>query len=184
MPDNTDRELPSMTRPQVLFVCTGNTCRSPMAERRFRRLCRQRHVAATVKSAGLMATPGLPATAEAATVLARHGLTLADFRSSEVTADLLESATLIVAMTRRHAAALRRRFPAVAGRVCTLLELVDSQDDVADPIGGSLAVYERCLASMEPALAALLDRLEAEQQQPAHDSAAGTQPPPAATKGD
>jgi protein-tyrosine-phosphatase len=136
-----------------------------MAETWFRHLCQQRQLDVRVSSAGLMAAVGQRTADEADLALARHGLSLAGFRSAPMTADLAGDATFIVAMTRRHAAALRRLFPKLAERVVTLFELLNDDGDVHDPIGGNLAAYEQCLASMKPALEALAQRLQAVPRQ-------------------
>ncbi|HEY8552519.1 MAG TPA: ribose 5-phosphate isomerase B [Thermaerobacter sp.] len=131
----------------VLVVCSGNTCRSPMAASYLRQALAEAGVAGVrVESAGLHAVPGLPAAAEAQEVVARDGLSLADHRSRPLDEGAAAAADLILAMTRAQAEELRRRFPAVAERVALWREwaagspLADA--DVPDPFGQGLTDYQ------------------------------------------
>jgi protein-tyrosine phosphatase len=134
----------------ILFVCTGNTCRSPLAAGLCRTLLAARlgcqpgdldGMGWVVQSAGVAAWPGDPATPAAVLVASEHGADLTAHRSRAVTPELLAQATHVVAMTRGHAAALAARFPGVGPAA----ELIGGPaDDLPDPIGGDLAVYRAC----------------------------------------
>ncbi len=148
----------------LLFVCTGNTCRSPLAAALCRaklaeRLgCRADELEARgwrVESAGVAAWPGDPAAPAAVQVAAEFGADLTAHRSRPVSADLLSTATRVVAMTRGHAATVAARFPGI-GPIPGLIGSLD--EDLPDPIGGDLAVYRDCAAT----LVAHLDRRLAE----------------------
>jgi protein-tyrosine phosphatase len=134
----------------VLFVCTGNTCRSPMAEGMFRKLlaerlqCTVNALAArgiVVMSAGLSASYGMSAAQEAIDLMRRHGIRLDEHVSQPVTPEMLSNADYVLTMTARHRQAILDRFPELASRVHTL-----SPDgcDVPDPIGAGAAEYRRC----------------------------------------
>lgn len=134
----------------ILFVCTGNTCRSPLAAALCRTLlaarlgCTADELPArgyTVGSAGVAAWPGDPAAPAAVLVASEHGADLTGHRSRAVGPELLEQATRVVAMTRGHAATIAARFPGV-GPAPVLIGGPD--DDLPDPIGGDLAVYRAC----------------------------------------
>jgi protein-tyrosine-phosphatase len=136
-------------RRSVLFVCTGNTCRSPLAEGLCLRLLADRLGCPVdelpargfvVKSAGVMAMPGDAATLEAADVAAGYGVDLGDHRSRAVNPELLADATDVIAMTAAHAAVLAMRYPGHGPSPTTL----DPAGDIADPIGGDAAVYRDC----------------------------------------
>ncbi|MEM8758347.1 MAG: hypothetical protein AAGF47_11260 [Planctomycetota bacterium] len=133
----------AMTR-SVLFVCTGNKCRSPMAEAIAREAAADGSLGRVVAaSAGVSAAPGGPMTREAARALRAAGVGTADagggHRSRPVTAEQIEAADEIYALTAGHLAALESAFPGARGRA-VLLD--PAGGDVADPFGGPQAEYD------------------------------------------
>lgn len=136
-------------RRSILFVCTGNTCRSPLAEALCRNLLAERLGVGpgeleargfVVRSAGVAAFPGDDATPEAAEVAREFGADLAAHRSRPVNPELLAGATDVIAMTAAHAAMLSLRFPGL-GPPPTLLS---PTGDLPDPYGSDLGVYRDC----------------------------------------
>jgi protein-tyrosine phosphatase len=134
----------------VVFVCTGNTCRSPLAEALCKKLLAGRlgcepdalpDKGFFVLSAGLSAMMGGPAAAEAVEVARQYGADLAAHQSRPLTADLAAQADYLVAMTGGHLRALAEQFPRLGVRPRLLSP---AGDDVADPIGHPRAVYEAC----------------------------------------
>lgn len=146
----------------LLFVCTGNTCRSPMAEILCRKMLADRlnceiHELADrgvlVMSAGISAMNGGRPTGEAVEVMARQGLNLSDHASQQVNVQLVRHADYIFTMTRSHRQAIVSQWPEAAGRTLTLCP---DQMDVSDPIGSPLEAYERCAEQIRAALEARL----------------------------
>ncbi len=151
-----------MTResPTILFVCTGNTCRSPMAEALFRLRAglgsRWRAV-----SAGVAAMGGLPATPESVEVVREAGGDLSGHRTRRLTAELVAQADIIVAMSRSHARQVADAFPEAAGRIRLLssYRVGGVEQDIADPVGQSLFVYRKIRDEIDSAIADLLIEL-------------------------
>jgi protein-tyrosine-phosphatase len=134
--------------PSVLFVCTANICRSPMAEA----LWRSRLGDAAgwrVESAGTWAMDGQPAAHYARQVIKQRGSDLSQHRSRVVDKELLESFRLILVMEQGHKEALRFEFPAIASRVYLLSEMEDESRDIHDPVGGSLLDFEEAARELD-----------------------------------
>ncbi|HMO51961.1 MAG TPA: ribose 5-phosphate isomerase B [Kiritimatiellia bacterium] len=139
---------------QVLFVCTGNICRSPMAEYLFKARVAGR-LPWTAGSAGTAASAGWPASEEAVAALRENDIDARGHRSRPLTRDLVRGADLIVAMTERHRQDVLRLDPAAAGRtfLMTGFGAADRIRDIPDPIGSPLDVYRRTRDILDAAMA-------------------------------
>ena len=147
----------------VLFICTGNVCRSPMAEGLLRHMAGDR---VKVASAGLGAGHGQPPSAHAIEVLGKEGIDIADIRSQPVSAHLLQQADYIFTMTRDHLDMLLLLFPEMASKT-RLLRFEEAakggRADVTDPIGGTRATYESCKADIQRAMSHVIPLVTGEK---------------------
>lgn len=128
----------------ILFVCTGNLCRSPMAEALMnRRLAQAGREEVVARSAGTWAAEGALPAANTVEVMAERGLNLENHRAHNVVEADMAAAPLVLGMTRDHVEALRLDFPAHAGKIHLFSEMAGRRFDVPDPYGSSLAVYRQ-----------------------------------------
>jgi len=157
----------------VLFICTGNVCRSPMAEALFRSMS-SAWGDVTVFSAGLSAPQGAPASRDAVDVLAAQGIDLTKFRSQPLTEDLLEKASHIFVMTREHERLVDMFFPEYIHKVRLLRFDEKGTPDVPDPIGQGRTVYAECKRSIEQAMPSVLRIINQNPMTTSAESETGT----------
>ncbi|MBA2436024.1 MAG: serine hydroxymethyltransferase [Chthoniobacterales bacterium] len=147
----------------VLFVCTGNICRSPMALGLFRRLLGNRKEI-EADAAGVHAVRGQPPSVHAIEVCRQRGVDIASLRSQPLTATLIDRATHIFAMTGSHLETIHLLFPQSAEKTFLLREFEEPGAtlwrDLPDPIGMGRDVYEECAESIERALPSVLAFVE------------------------
>ena len=157
----TDEDLRRTAGLAIGFVCTGNTCRSPMAEHLARHgLARRLDVAPSrleefgfrLISAGIMAGPGAPASGHAVEVLSQEGIDLSRHESRPARVEMIDELDRVYCLTQSHREAL---VPLLPPDRAQNLELLDPDGrDVPDPIGGSLEDYRRCADRIREALEA------------------------------
>jgi protein-tyrosine-phosphatase len=146
----------------ILFVCSANQCRSPMAEVLFKDLVRQRGEANEwrIESAGVWAYGAAPATENARRAMEERGLDLSTHRSQPATNELLSQFDWIIVMTREHRETLLAQMPALAGKVLLLRELGGESGDFADPVGGGIEVYRLAADEIQALLRSGLPKIQ------------------------
>jgi RpiB/LacA/LacB family sugar-phosphate isomerase len=149
----------------ILFVCTGNVCRSPMAEGIFRSAVQGRG-SFRVVSAGLGAMEGQPPSAHAVEAVKELGIDIAGQRSRMLTPELVAQADYIFGMTHSHVDTVMLLYPQAAEKTFLLREFDDTLDpfekDISDPIGGSYEIYLNCRDQIEQGIVSLLRFVEGE----------------------
>lgn len=147
-----------------MFVCTGNTCRSPMAAELLRLEWEKRPGAPALKvvSAGLAAVDGEKASEHARAVMHEAGIDLEMHASALLNEELIGEASLILVMSRQHREQLLRRYPAAAAKTFLLKEFagIAGNPDVADPYGGTIEDYRRIYEELRAGIEKIAQILE------------------------
>lgn len=144
----------------VLFVCTANQCRSPMAMAILRAKTEDTPGDWKIESAGTWAVEGAPANQKTQQVLAEQGLDLSDHRSRMVTGEMLAGFNLILVMEPGHKEALQIEFPEAARRIHLLSEMIGFSFTIVDPVGGEIEGYRATVREIDQILTEGMDRIK------------------------
>ncbi|HEX5104452.1 MAG TPA: Sua5/YciO/YrdC/YwlC family protein [Pirellulaceae bacterium] len=160
----SEANLKRLASLMIVLVCTGNTCRSPMAEVLLKKQiaerlgCRMEELddrGVVVMSAGTSAAPGGRAAPEAIQAMQGRGLDLTQHESQPISSRVVRFADLILTMTKSHRDAIVGQWPDAEPRVFTL----SPGNDISDPVGGPLELYRRCADQLDASLADWVDKL-------------------------
>ena len=138
----------------MIFVCTGNTCRSPMAEA----IAKKLKPSLKITSMGVAAFNGSPASESACIVMEEMGLCLASHRSKMIDQKLLQSAKLVLTMTQAHLLSVKSLCK--GANAFTLAEYAGECGDIADPFGGDIKTYQDCARQIESLILAFAKSVE------------------------
>ena len=144
----------------ILFICTGNVCRSVMAKHLFARAAKAKKLKSKTDSAGIGAFPGSPPPEEMIALMKGEGVDISKHRSAPLTPPMLQGADLALTMTKKQRDAIVKKVPPLAKKIVVLKEHVGLKGDIADPIGGSAKVYEKVLAEVKEAVEKLVEQLK------------------------
>jgi len=161
----------------ILFLCTGNVCRSPMAEGLFRHAVKGRGEF-RVLSAGIGAVDGEPPTNHSVQAMKEIGLDISKQRSRALTAELVRSADLILGMTHSHTDTVALLYPKAAEKTFLLREFDETlepyEKDISDPIGSPYYIYTECRDQIEQGIVTLLKFMEQHNFLSKNPAATGT----------
>ena len=151
----------------ILFICTGNSCRSVMAAEMFKKMLGVDNDKIRVLSAGVGTAPGMHASDYTIKVLQREGVDATKHRSVAVSKNMIQEADLVITMERYHKNRILEIDPGAKGKVYVLRELGKAPDEIVepeilDPIGRPMEVYERSLALIIEGLENLINWMKKE----------------------
>lgn len=153
---------------KVLFICTGNICRSALAEGIFNHQIKQKKAADAFVaiSAGMYVTDNEKASHHAIEVLKPMQIDITGHRSKGVNEVFMEEAFIVITMTRAHKNALRLQYPQHGHKVFTFHEYTegDASKDVEDPYGMPASFYMACSNDLSQGIEKLIEKLEAEKK--------------------
>jgi len=157
----------------ILFICTGNTCRSAMAEGIFKKILKERtkdDSKFNILSAGISALPGMNPTPEAIKVMTEKGIDISRHIATQVKEDLVKKADLILVMSKTHKDYIKTKFTFAQNKIYLLKEFAqisefksiqktDENYEVVDPLGRPIEFYRTIARDLEENLENILDKI-------------------------
>lgn len=152
----------------ILIVCTGNTCRSPMAERLLKQMLNEKnHQNVQVHSAGIFSFNNTPASPNAILVMAEYGIDMTDHVSQPITEKLVREADLILVMEEFHRNYLSEKFPEVSHKIKLVKEYLFNHTgslDIIDPIGKDITTFRQCAKEIRECLLKFVEQTFSNEQ--------------------
>lgn len=157
----------------ILFVCTGNTCRSAMAEGIFKKMLKGRtkdYIKFNIISAGISALPGMSPTPEAISVMFEHGIDISQHHAQELQEELIKKADLILVMTNEHKEYIHKEFIFTQNKTYLLKKFTlnnksesnqnnERNYEIIDPIGRKIEFYRIVAKELKKNLKNILDKI-------------------------
>jgi len=150
---------------RILFICSGNRCRSPMAKAIFEEMINQdtelQAAGISAQSAGTLDMDSLEPTEEAIQIMRERGLSITGHRSRVVSKEIEEWADIILVMEHKHRHYIATHFPHADRKVALLTEFVGKDEEVPDPIRCGIETYRECADLLESLLSVVVENLKA-----------------------
>lgn len=157
----------------ILFVCTGNTCRSIMAQGMFEKMLKEKienSCRYNIQSAGISAISGMSPTSEAITVMFEQGIDISQQQAQPLRDDLVKKADLILVMAKEHIEYIKRRFPFAQNKVFLIKKYLqkdefknikknDKNYEIVDPIGRTVEFYRIVARELKENLEKIIDKI-------------------------
>lgn len=149
----------------ILFVCTGNSCRSVMAQELLKKMLKDQAKKFVIRSAGTSALEGMSASSEAQRVMLREGIDISGHRSRRLTKEMIEEADLILVMEDVHRNIILNLYPEAEKKVYLLKSFIEDKPknadlEITDPIGKPPEVYEEVLFVLKESLEGLIKKFK------------------------
>lgn len=152
----------SFKQPQILLVCTGNTCRSPMVEYFLQKLIDSEKLNYQVSSAGLL-EGGQPISENSKKILKLNGIDASKHISQQITHEVIRSSRLILTMTMKHKNKILQLYPNSIYKVFTISEFAGFKGDIEDPIGKGEKYYDKTFTQIKERIQIIFDRIKGER---------------------
>jgi len=152
----------SFELPLILFVCTGNTCRSPLAEYLATKMITEDSLKFSAASAGFI-RDGMPISKNSEKVLSIYGIDASSHVSTLLNDEVLRRSWLVLTMTKRHKEKILQLFSTSASKVYTLSEFAGKDKDIADPIGKDFEYYAMTFAEINKKVITTFEKIKEER---------------------